>query len=127
MTNAEALEMAKAKLECLTREVSGTNEDCIHDRCDDCEYNYAQGNMGEQKEWLRLAIKALEQQPSENEEIIKVSKGALKARRGRFVIYDAEWLKEHFNTTEAKLYGQPREDTGGAKLSEIPTSSESEG
>ena len=46
----------------------------------------------------------------ENEEIIKVSKGALKARQGRFVIYDAKWLKEHFNTTEAKIYGQPSED-----------------
>lgn len=26
------------------------------------------------------------------------------------MIYDVEWLKEHFNTTEAKLYGQPNED-----------------
>ena len=51
-----------------------------------------------------------EQQPSDNEEIIRVSKGAVKARQGRFVIYDTEWLKEHFNTTEAKLYGQPCED-----------------
>jgi len=64
----------------------------------------------EYNEAVDIAIKALEQQPSENEQIIKVSKGVLKARTGRFVIYDAEWLKENFNTTEAKIYGQPSED-----------------
>lgn len=55
-----------------------------------------------------VIIKALEQQPSEDEEIIKVKKGVLKSRQGRFVIYDAKWLKEHFNTTESKIYGQPK-------------------
>lgn len=63
-------------------------------------------------EWYMLdkVIKIIEQQPRENEEIIKVSKGAVKARTGRFVVYDVEWLKERFNTTEAKIYGQPHED-----------------
>lgn len=63
-------------------------------------------------EWYMLnkVIKIIEQQPSENEEIIRVSKGALKLRTGRYVIYDVEWLKEHFNTTEAKIYGQTSED-----------------
>ena len=60
---------------------------------------------------LEMAIKALEAQPSENEEIIKIHKGALKVRTGRYVIYDVEWLKEHFNTTEAKIYGQPSKRT----------------
>lgn len=61
------------------------------------------------KEALGMAIKALEQQPSEDKEVIQVSKGTLKARQGRFVIYDVEWLKEHFFTTEAKIYGQPQQ------------------
>ena len=50
----------------------------------------------------------IKQQPSENEQIIRISKGTLKARTGRYVIYDGEWLKTHFNTTEAKIYGQPK-------------------
>ena len=58
---------------------------------------------------LKLAIKALEQQPCEDTEVIKVSKGAVKARQGRFVIYDVEWLKENFYTTEEKIYGQPKQ------------------
>lgn len=61
-------------------------------------------------ECFKLAIKAL-QQPSENEKIIRVRKGTLKARTGRYVVYDVEWLKTHFNTTEAKIYGQPKERT----------------
>ena len=110
MTREEAIKMIKAKLECMTRDVSGRDCDCIDRRCDECSLNYEQGNMGEQKEWLRMSIEALEQQPSENEKIIRISKGTLKARTGRYVIYDVEWLKTHFNTTEAKLYGQPNED-----------------
>lgn len=61
-------------------------------------------------ECFKLAVEALQQQPSEDEKVIKVSKGTLKARTGRYVIYDVEWLKTHFNTTEAKIYGQPNED-----------------
>lgn len=55
------------------------------------------------------AIKILDQQPSEDEEVIKVSKGAVKARQGRFVIYDVEWLKKNFYVTEEKIYGQPKD------------------
>lgn len=62
------------------------------------------------EECLKMAIKALETQPSENEKVIRISKGTLKARTGKYVIYDVEWLKEHFNTTEAKIYGQTSED-----------------
>ncbi len=60
------------------------------------------------EECLKMAVEALETQPSENEQIIRISKGTLKARTGRYVIYDVEWLKTHFNTTEAKIYGQPK-------------------
>ena len=60
------------------------------------------------EECLKMAIKALEQQPSEDEKVIRISKGTLKARTGKYVIYDVEWLKTHFNTTEAMFYGQPK-------------------
>lgn len=63
----------------------------------------------EDAEALDMAIKALEQQLSEDEEVIKVSKEAVKARQGRFVIYDVEWLKKNFYVTEEKIYGQPKE------------------
>ena len=62
MTNEEAIEMMKAKLECMTREVSGVDQDCNMNKCFECDLCYAQGNMGEQKEWLRMAIEALENQ-----------------------------------------------------------------
>lgn len=62
MTNEQAIEMMKAKLECMTREVSGIDLNCNAKKCDDCDLCYAQGNMGEQKEWLRMGIKALENQ-----------------------------------------------------------------
>ena len=61
MTNEEAKKMLKAKLECLKNETSRINYDCNMRLCDGCSLNYEQGNMGEQKEALDMAIKALEQ------------------------------------------------------------------
>ena len=66
MTNEQAKKMLKAKLECLKRETSGTDFDCNNSNCDECPLCYEQGNMGEQKEALDMAIKALEQQPCED-------------------------------------------------------------
>ena len=66
MTNEQAKKMLKAKLECLKRETSGTDFDCNNSNCDECSLNYEQGNMGEQKEALDMAIKALEQEPCED-------------------------------------------------------------
>ena len=66
MTNEQAMHMLKAKLECLKRETSGTDFDCNNSNCDECSLNYEQGNMGEQKQALDMAIKALEQQPCED-------------------------------------------------------------
>ena len=86
-----------------------TNEEAIN-ILNDYDINFERHTAEEVAEAHEMAIKALQQQPSENEEIIKVSKGVLKARTGRFVIHDVEWLKENFNTTEAKIYGQPCED-----------------
>lgn len=63
MTREEAIKMAKADLKCMERDTSGQDEMCNSHKCDECSLNYERGNMGEQKEWLRLAIKALEQEP----------------------------------------------------------------
>ena len=67
------------------------------------------GFDNEDNEAIDLAIKALKQQPCEDTEVIKVSKGAVKARQGRFVIYDVDWLKKNFYSTEEKIYGQPKQ------------------
>lgn len=61
MTPQEAKKMLEAKLKCLIAETSGTNHDCNMRLCDGCPLNYEQGNMGEQKQALDMAIKALEQ------------------------------------------------------------------
>lgn len=74
MTNEVAEKMLEAKLKCLTRETSGTDINCNHRNCDECSLCYEQGNMGEQKEALNMAIKALKQQPCED----AVSKKNLK-------------------------------------------------
>lgn len=41
----------------------------------------------------------------EETETITVSKGCLKVRKGRFVVYDVEYLKKHIDR-EAELYGR---------------------
>lgn len=61
MTREEARNMLVAKTICLTRETSGTDTECNSHNCDNCGLNYEQGNMGEQKKALDMAIKALEQ------------------------------------------------------------------
>lgn len=86
MTNEEAKKMLKAKLECLKNETSGINHDCNMRLCDGCSLNYEQGNMGEQKEALDMAIQALEQQPCED----CISRTA--AVRHRHLIYDDDGI-----------------------------------
>lgn len=59
ITIEEAKKMLEAKLKCLKREISGI--DCNDGyNCDECELLYAQGTVGEQKEVLDMAIRALE-------------------------------------------------------------------
>ena len=60
MTREEATNILKAKLECYKCQTSET--DFVCDDCDECSICYEQGNMGEQKKALEMAIKALEQQ-----------------------------------------------------------------
>ena len=60
MTEKEAKIMVESKLHCIELEdLFGTTKGCDKD-CDGCKYNYLQGTVGEQKEALRMAIKALE-------------------------------------------------------------------
>ena len=62
MTEAEAKGMVEAKLRCMELEgLSCVEKGCDRD-CDACKYNYLQGTVGEHKEALRMAIKALEKQ-----------------------------------------------------------------
>lgn len=60
MDRLEAIGMLKAKLECITRETSGIDLKCNRSDCDDCHLNYDQGNMGQHKIYLKMAIEALE-------------------------------------------------------------------
>ena len=64
MTKEQAIAMLKAKRECIELDTSGNAELCDRN-CGECKLNYEQGNMGEQKEALGMAIKALEQQSSD--------------------------------------------------------------
>ena len=60
MTESEALNMIQAKLICMKLyDLSCIEKGCDR-KCENCEYNYAQGNNGEQKEALKVAIQALE-------------------------------------------------------------------
>lgn len=61
MTREQAIKMISAELTCLTRDVSGTDEECNREQCNDCILNYEKGNMGERKQWLYMAIEALKQ------------------------------------------------------------------
>ena len=59
MTESEAKGFIQGKLDCM-KKCSVFN---VRDNgCDNCEYCYSQGNFGNQKDALRIAINALEKQ-----------------------------------------------------------------
>ncbi len=62
MTESEAKEMLEAKLQCMILEDLSCVEKGCDRNCDDCDCNYMQGTVGEQKEALRIAINTLEKQ-----------------------------------------------------------------
>ena len=62
MTNEEAKKFLAAQLECKERYAKRYTDGCDND-CENCELCYVQGNMREQIEALRVAIKSLEQKP----------------------------------------------------------------
>jgi len=86
MTNEEAQKMLIAKIECMKRETSGIELDCIYRNCDECELCYAQGTTGDQIEALNMAVKAL----------ITVNSPSLTAKR----------LGEFCNMAERKCDGR---------------------
>ena len=72
MTESEALNMIQAKLTCMELyDLSCVEKGCDR-KCDNCYYNYAQGNNGEQKEALKVAIQALEKQTPTTYDVDKV-------------------------------------------------------
>ena len=99
MTREEATNMLKAKLECYKRQTSETDFDC--DICDKCSLCYEQGNMGQQKEALDMAIKALEQQPEQRytEEELRtfahgISLSLLQKQSAQYWQYDKDTAAE---------------------------------
>ncbi len=60
MTGLKAIKMAEARLECLKNDTSGIAEKCNRG-CENCDLHYAQGNLGEQKEWLAMLIENFKQ------------------------------------------------------------------
>lgn len=61
MKPEEAIEKLQAKLTCMKLEQLSCIEKGCSRNCDNCEYNYKQGTMGEQEEALRTAIEALKE------------------------------------------------------------------
>lgn len=62
MTILEVIKILESKAECMRRETSGTDKDCIYRNCDECDLCYAQGTMGEQREALLMAAEVLKKQ-----------------------------------------------------------------
>lgn len=62
MTESEAKEMLEAYMECDRQKNEVVYEKQCHEDCDNCELCYAQGTVGEHKEAVNMAIKALEKQ-----------------------------------------------------------------
>lgn len=59
MTESEALGMLRAKLTCMELEDLACIEKGCDKDCDNCNYCYEQGNRGQSKEALAIAIKSL--------------------------------------------------------------------
>ena len=72
-----------------------------------CE-NCCNGNQEEKAKLCQKSYIAGMEHNCEDEQVIRIKKGTLKARTGKYVVYDVEWLKKHFDTTEAKIYGQSK-------------------
>ena len=108
---AQALNVAIKALE----QQQDVHDTCIEDypTCTECEHYDSEKHYCPR--FCQVIKDTLaEARPCEDTEVIKVSKGAVKARQGRFVIYDVDWLKENFYTTEEKIYGQPKQSCADA-------------
>ena len=103
MTKEEAVKMLKAKLECLTRETSGCDDNCNMHRCDDCEFNYAQGNVGEQKEWMHMAIKSLQACIEVTNVLDELETYTASRPKKEQVHITVEQLQKHIDTIKKKI------------------------
>lgn len=106
MTNEEAIAIIRKEYLCVDR-------DCDIERsCGKCDL------MMPSKEPIleayNMAIKALEQEPCEDE-YIKVPKKALKYRTAGMVAYNVEWLKNHFDIERTVICGVQEPKTGHCK------------
>ena len=109
MTNEQAKKMLKAKLECLKRETSGTDFDCNNRNCDECSLCYEQGNMGEQKEALDMAIKTLEQQPCEDTISRQAAIDAVKKNTFRLTFAEEQNCEGHVAWSAETVYSDVME------------------
>ena len=109
MTESEALNMIQAKLTCMELyDLSCIEKGCDR-KCENCEYNYAQGNNGEQKEALKVAIQALEKQIPKKP--IRIGKDTCP----KCGTYNETWVKRRNTLPNDIVYcwhcGQPVEIT----------------
>lgn len=93
MTENEAKGFIQGKLDCMNKcDVFEKERSYNTDLCDSCDYCYAQGNFGNQKEAFQMAINALEKQ-----EKIKEAFEMWKAETGGY--YGADYETTRFIST----------------------------
>ena len=103
MTKEQAIKMIQARLECLTRETSGCDDDCNMHRCNDCNLNYDQGNMGEQKEWMNKAIKSLQACIEVANVLDELETYTASRPKKEQVHITVEQLQKHIDTIKEKI------------------------
>lgn len=102
MTKEQAIKMIQAKLECLKRDTSGIYEDC-NNRCEECNLNYDQGNLGEQQEWLKLAIKSLQACIEIADVLDELETYTVSRLKKDQVHITVEQLQKHIDTIKEKI------------------------
>lgn len=61
MTKNETIKRLQARHDCIEKWCkSGNYEECNAGLCDECDLNYEQGNMGEQREALKTAVHVMQ-------------------------------------------------------------------
>lgn len=62
MTKEEAIKRLQARHDCIEKQCHGHYDECNDSLCDECDLNYDQGTMGQQKISLLMAIAALKKE-----------------------------------------------------------------
>lgn len=103
MTMQRVIDILCTERECVERAGTATPNKACDRSCADCDL------VLDDKEILEaynMAIKALEQEPCDDE-YIEVPKKALKYRTAGMVAYNVDWLKNHFDIERAVICGEP--------------------